>query len=319
MAMDWLLVPATANTMERCFMAELIQPASIVEKSNYVVPKPSWVRAALKKLLHRHAPTPPPPSAPPQADVYLISFPKCGRTWLRLLIGKALAVHHGSADSVDMLELTPLTEKLPNLPTIAVTHDGDPHLCSPEELPSDKSYYRTKRVVLLARDVRDTLVSLYCHLVHREPSGSVVGFDLHDLGTFVHSKRGGLDTLLRFYRIWHENRHVPVQFLLVRYEDLHAEPHRELARVLDLIGLAGYSARTLDQAVEFARFDNMRAMELVNRFQSFRLSTARPHDPESFKTRRGRVGGYVDYLPRDLIAFIDGCVRRELPEYFGYR
>jgi hypothetical protein len=28
-----------------------------------------------------------------KADVYLVSYPKCGRTWLRLMIGRAIAGH----------------------------------------------------------------------------------------------------------------------------------------------------------------------------------------------------------------------------------
>jgi hypothetical protein len=32
------------------------------------------------------------------------------------------------------------------------------------------------------------------------------------------------------------------------------------------------------------------------------------NDPESYKTRRGKVGGYVDYLTAEDIAFIDQTV-----------
>jgi len=43
------------------------------------------------------------------------------------------------------------------------------------------------------------------------------------------------------------------------------------------------------------------------------------NDPESFKTRRGKVGGYVDYLTPQDIEFLDAKMREGLPLCYGYR
>jgi hypothetical protein len=37
------------------------------------------------------------------------------------------------------------------------------------------------------------------------------------------------------------------------------------------------------------------------------LRTSSAADPESFKVRRGKVGGFRDYLAPDDIAYIDAC------------
>ena len=40
-----------------------------------------------------------------KSDVYLISYPKCGRTWLRVMIGKAVMLHFNLPDTEDNLLL----------------------------------------------------------------------------------------------------------------------------------------------------------------------------------------------------------------------
>ena len=35
-----------------------------------------------------------------RADVVCVSYPKCGRTWLRVLLGKAITLRHGLDDQL---------------------------------------------------------------------------------------------------------------------------------------------------------------------------------------------------------------------------
>jgi hypothetical protein len=59
------------------------------------------------------------------SDVFLISFPKCGRTWLRLMIGRALEKHFNLANA-DILGLHKLEALHPDIPRILVSHDDGP-------------------------------------------------------------------------------------------------------------------------------------------------------------------------------------------------
>jgi hypothetical protein len=45
---------------------------------------------------------------------------------------------------------------------------------------------------------------------------------------------------------------------------------------------------------------------------------ADPNDPETFKVRKGKVGGYVDYLGEEEIALLGRKIRDELDPEFGY-
>ena len=90
-----------------------------------------------------------------------MSFPKCGRTWLRVLVGRALQVHYGLPDDTDVTELAHLAELDPRVPSVLVTHDDDAQWKAPADVERDKGGYRHRRVILLVRDPRDVIVSLY--------------------------------------------------------------------------------------------------------------------------------------------------------------
>lgn len=252
---------------------------------------------------------------------YLISFPKCGRTWLRLMMGRALALHAGiDVELNDMLALRPLAERIPGVVDIRVTHEGHPHQRHVEELKkeADKRNFRHKRVILLIRDVRDVMVSMYFQNTRRTSDQRLSPELLEDLETFVRSGVGSLDSFLTFYRIWYEAREIPRRFLVVRYEDLHADSNTQLRRVLDCVGLTSVSDEVIDNAVEFARFENMRAMELAGASSRKMLVPGDANDPESYKTRKGVVGGFQEYLSPSLADYITERARKELPDFYGY-
>jgi hypothetical protein len=52
------------------------------------------------------------------------------------------------------------------------------------------------------------------------------------------------------------------------------------------------------------------------RFEILQPGDAR--DPESFKVRRGKIGGYIDYLEQEDMAYV-AEVMRELDPRFGYQ
>ena len=237
----------------------------------------------------------------PAADVYILSYPKTGRTWLRALVGKALCDHYGLPPQ-RVLETETLTA-MAGLPRADFYHDGSAMIdaLSWRELDADKTAYRGKRVLLLGRDVRDTLVSAYFQATRR-----VKAFD-GPIGAFVRDDRLGVEKVLAFYRQWHDARHVPDAFAFLRYEAMHADPAAALRSVLAFIGVHDVPQTIIDTALAFGRFDNLRSAESENRFGSPKLRTPSTTDPEAFKVRRGKVGGFRDYLDPDDVAFIDAC------------
>ena len=72
----------------------------------------------------------------------------------------------------------------------------------------------------------------------------------------------------------------------------------ELKRLFEFAGITWVPDDALEEAVEFSSFDRMKRMEAENthRFTHGSWSKRDPENPESFKVRRGKVGGYKEYL-----------------------
>jgi hypothetical protein len=233
-----------------------------------------------------------------RTDVYLVSFPKCGRTWLRVLVGRAFQQHFGLPADANLVELHRLAEFDSRVPCVLATHDDDAQWKAPEQVGRDKQQYRGTRVILLVRDPRDVIVSLYHQKRDRRQ-----GYD-GSLGEFLEDRVGGFESLLCFYDAWVAGLDVPDAVLVVRYEDL--------------VGVSGVTPAVVADAVDFASFGNMRRLEEADAFASDKLRPRRPGDLDSYKTRRGRVGGFRNDLTIDQIARLDRLMAASDADRFGY-
>ncbi len=246
-----------------------------------------------------------------EPDVHIVSYPKSGRTWLRVLLGRALSLQAGLG--LDALLDTPAVTTAAGALRTDFDHDGT-NLREPvgyTALSEDKRAYRDKKVVFLARDVRDVLVSSYYEATRR----SLV-FERHPcwfggtMAELVRSPVFGARKVAAFYEIWSRSRSVPQDFLLIRYEHLHVAPEEALASVLRFIGAGAVEQQHLAAAVGYASFESMRELERTNAFGDPRLRPGDVSDTDSYKVRRGAVGGYVDYLSDADVAYVDRELRR---------
>jgi hypothetical protein len=234
--------------------------------------------------------------------VYFVSYPKSGRTWLRAMVGKALCDRYGLPERL-LLKTYLLTSKA-GLRRTRWWHDGsDIAFAYPSDrLPTSKRRYRSKTIVLVIRNVKDTLVSSYFQATKR-----VNVFD-GSLSEFIRDDRFGAKKILTFYNLWHASQSVPRAFHLVRYEDLHRDPRAGLRQALDVVGADVAGESILDRAIEYASFDRMKEMERGKTFDNPVLRASDQQDEDSFKVRRGVVRGYVDYLSEEDVRYIDGVI-----------
>jgi hypothetical protein len=246
-----------------------------------------------------------------EPEVYVVSYPKCGRTWLRVLVGKALCEQFG-LDESGLFKTLALSCAAKILPTKFV-HDGAGGVAGIKwyEQEKDKSRFKDKKVALLVRDPRDVVVSSYFQAVKRMNAydGSVQ--------EFIRDECFGIRTIVSMYGAWQENRHVPRDFLLLRYEDMHRDPASCLRSLLEFMGLENPSAAVVAAAVRYGEFENMRRLERSGSFER-KMRPGDPGDVESYKVRRGVVGGFVDYLTPEDVAYVDRVVE-EAGNPFGAR
>ncbi|MBB5936430.1 sulfotransferase domain-containing protein [Streptomyces zagrosensis] len=243
-----------------------------------------------------------------EGDVYIVSFPKCGRTWLRVLMAKAISTARGIPLEVCRdLALTEYSAVDSAVPRIVYWHDDFVAWRTPAELSWNKDFYHDRKVVLLVRDIRDTAVSRYFQRTLRKKPPYTRG-----IGDFLIEEEGSIKTCLTFWNIWHERQDVPASFLLTSYERLMADTAGELGRILNFCGLPPTDEEALHTAADFANFESMRAMELSDALGTDRLRPTVLGNPDSYKTRRGVIGGFRDDLTSEQIGYVNDVTRRIL-------
>jgi len=253
------------------------------------------------------------------ADCFLISYPKCGRTWVNMFVTRYLysekAVASGKLE--EHIRLNSHGVKM----NLLITHDDFPHQIPWTALHPDKSAYRGKRVVFLVRDPRDVVVSYYFQYTKRGAKEEGKGTFTGTLSDFVRQEIGGIKSTVGFFNIWAGNREKPAHFMALRYEDLRANPDKEFKRLLDFLGMPDLGRAALDDALEYSSFENMQRLERSGAVKSRQLAPPLHRDgdddPEGFKVRRGIVGGYKDYLSADDQRFLDEYINANLDDYFA--
>jgi hypothetical protein len=245
-----------------------------------------------------------------ECDVFVFSFPKSGRTWLTVMVGKALCRHYGYPVDDLLLHTFDLTKKIKaeRDPSIRITGFGHDRSRTQRQLSYRKMFvskleFAEKDVVLLVRDPRDVVVSYYFEMSRREQA--FVG----SLSDFVRDERMGIRKIIAFHKNWYDRRDEPRSLRLLSYEDMRARPEHALQATLDAMGVPDITRDTVEEAVRYARFDNMRELERSEAFQSGTMQAADTKDPESFKVRRGQIGGYRDYLTDEDVAYVEECMQ----------
>src|SRR5919106_3265791 len=251
-------------------------------------------------------------------DVIIVSIPKSGRTWLRAFLCAYFCRRFG-------LEFTlgPGRYDLPGFPRVVFSHDLFEHRTKGDRWDRVRGKYLVPRrelkrakIILLARDPRDCFVSLYLQLTRRDPNAPLK-LRQKSVSEMLRGEKFGMRAIISTMNHWLTEFSKRDNFTLVRYEALRASPAKHFGDLLALLGEPSPDANIFQEALEFSRFENMQKLEAAGAFDSNILHPGDVRDPESFKVRRGKGGGYREYLSNEDQQFAADAMR-ELDPRFGY-
>jgi hypothetical protein len=237
-------------------------------------------------------------------DIFLVSYPRSGNTWIRFLVGNLL-------NSSDPVTFANVERRVPtiygwpdrtlrSLPRILKSHE-----CFDPRYP---------RVTYILRDPRDVAVSFYYYLLKMRVLRD--GYSMDDfVARFItanvvnYADRLGCweDHVLSWLRL----RMGKPGFLLIRYEDLIADPAKELAKLAPLLRL-DLTPEIIERALSASSAVNMRALETKQSRDWFVTKKSRQ---DIHFVRKAKPGGWRDELSEASVQAIEhawGATMREL-------
>jgi hypothetical protein len=201
----------------------------------------------------------------------LIAYPNSGKHWIRAIL-RELQVPHKSSQQGNYHNQTT------NLPIEQI-----------EKYVTTYQYkFNDMQVLLLHRDVRDTAVSNYWHLTARpEFKYSAT------ISDFLRDPLNGVEKNIRFNLLMKSV--LKNNFIDITYEQMHTDPVTVIQRVIQHFK-CDKTVEQIKTAITNNTFDKMKQAEIAQKNQI---------NAEAYKTRRGVVGGYKDYLSVEDIAYCD--------------
>ena len=100
-------------------------------------------------------------------------------------------------------------------------------------------------------------------------------------------------------------------------ESMRADPASALSETMRLLGVEASPAE-IEKSVAFAAFESMKERERSGFFRSEVLRPGDPNDEDSYKVRKGEVGGYVQHFTPPQISEINALLHAAVDGRIGY-
>ncbi len=252
------------------------------------------------------------------ADAIVVSIPKSGRTWIRAF----LCAYYCRKFNREMT-LEPERYGIAGIPRIVYTHDNFEQRTKGSWWDDVRGKYLIPscelgraQIILLARDPRDAFVSLYVQLTRRTQE-TPNELKTKSISELLRDKAHGIRSMIEVMNSWLREFSSLPRFALVKYETLRHDPPTHFRALLDALGEKSVDDTAFAHALKFSDFSRMKKMEAAGGFDSKILRAGDVADPESFKVRRGKVGGFWEYLSPEDQAFAASTMQ-SIDARFGY-
>jgi len=207
---------------------------------------------------------------PRNSDIYLVSYPKSGNTWMRYLMAYAIWPELTDIDLVEMASYVP-SFRLENdankmLDAKSPCNQLKHRIIKEHTAYNSAAKKHIKRAIYLVRDGRDAIVS-YWHFCNQRDQSSIPLSEFIELSAKPEHSNGAW----KEHVIGWINADLDAK-LIIRYEDLLQNPEKCLRSALDFSEIE-VSDAVIKQAVSRASFDSMKKLEQTKGFNLEQLKT----------------------------------------------
>ena len=187
-----------------------------------------------------------------QNDIFLVSYPKSGNTWLRFILSNLLYPE----SQTDFKNVEFRVPDIHNLNGLRIQQAQSPRILK-SHFPFKPEY---PKVIYIVRDPKSVAVSEYYYL---QKVGNQLGnFAFNEF--FQHFMKGHNSS----YGSWgehvnswiHGKKFKSNTFKLIRYEDLKASPEQTVGEIVSFLGLT-HSNDYIQSAIQKSSFNEMRKLE----------------------------------------------------------
>ncbi|WP_035464835.1 sulfotransferase domain-containing protein [Algoriphagus vanfongensis] len=234
-------------------------------------------------------------------DVFIVSYPKSGNTWVRFLLGNVLNLNYDFSNMESLI------------PDIYVVNNNELLKQRRPRILKSHEYFHPnyKKVIYIVRDPRSVAVSYYYYLKKVNKIPSEMQFK-----PFLKSYlSGSLDS----YGSWSENVESWLstkgnnenEFILIKYEDLLLNTNLEFTKILKFIDI-DVSDEVIANSVNNSSFINMKKNEKLN---SGNIKILNNSNENIAFVRKGEIDEWKDYFDSedlDLLYYHFGKTMKKL-------
>lgn len=202
-------------------------------------------------------------------DVFLVSYPKSGNTWLRFLIANAIKVHYQIEQEVNFFSLINIIPEVRNGRFIRQVGPFG-RMDIPRIIKSHSAYNPYfDRVILLVRDPRDVMVSYYYYLINIKQISSDT-----NMSEFIKHQKYGIENWKNHTQSWYFNQASNGQIIKTfRYEDFLNDPTQNLLSVMQCFGI-NMDNKSIEETLFLSSKEKMKELESQYRNRTFMVRQA---------------------------------------------
>jgi hypothetical protein len=257
-------------------------------------------------------------------DVFLITYPKCGTTWLKALAFTVTnrLLHPAAGDDTHPLLICNPQDLVPFLempyrqlqhPIAELEELASPRLLSthlPVKLLPPSVSVLGCRIVYLCRNPKDVLVSLW-HFINKVKENHTIdkAFELFSKGE---SSYGPIwDHNLGF---WKKSMSQSDRVLFLKYDEMMARPVEHVKMLAEFLRVPftdeEVSRGVVEDVVHLCSFDKLKSIPVNSSGVSDRFCRV-PIENSCF-FRAGKVGDWTNHLTEEMAKKLDGIVEEKL-------